>query len=289
MTVSWTDSSQIRITRLKLGLCHKVWFWSSPFHSSACLSWRLFPPLFDPCYPDIPVFSLLLAVFQDLVSQALDRIIVFHASCSIFCFLWYDRSGLLIYVPDSNRSVPWNALLLPSTRYFHCRHHRISFLFCQDHYHQCSDQTSSTGDFVFPLTIGLIHGCAMLTMRLSTLWVLFWYMYCCCSYSFIDCQQKSALFRCRCITVLHEIFEVSDISSDECQLFTNRCSDLLSAALFCFCKCKIIFSCYPAVHARSGKSICFAEVYDNHFQFFPCFIQQGKILWIDRLVLVTTS
>ena len=106
---------------------------------------------------------------------------------------------------------------------------------------------------------------------------------------FIDCQQKSALFRCQCITILHEIFEVSGISSDECQLFTNRCSDLLSAALFCFCKCKIIFSCYPAVHAWSGKSICFAEVYDNHFQFFPCFIQQGKILWIDRLVLVTTS
>mgnify|MGYP007025947108 CR=1 FL=1 len=23
---------------------------------------------------------------------------------------------------------------------------------------------------------------------------------------FIDCQQESALFRCRCITVLHEIF-----------------------------------------------------------------------------------
>ena len=100
---------------------------------------------------------------------------------------------------------------------------------------------------------------------------------------FIDCQQKSALFRCRCITVLHEIFEVSDISSDECQLFTNRCSDLLSAALFCFCKCKIIFSCYPAVHAGSGKSICFAEAYDNRFQFFPCFIQQEKILWISDI------
>ena len=93
---------------------------------------------------------------------------------------------------------------------------------------------------------------------------------------FIDCQQKSAFFRCRCITVMHEIFEVSDISSDECQLFTDRCSDLLSAALFCVCKCKIIFSCCPAVHAGSGKSICFAEAYNNRFQFLPCFIQQGK-------------
>ena len=118
MTVSWTDSSQIRITRLKLGLCHKVWFWSSPFHSSACLSWRLFLPLFDPCYPDIPVFSLSLTVFQGLVSQALGRIIVFHASYSIFCFLWYDRSGLLIYVPDNDRFILWNALPLLSTLYF---------------------------------------------------------------------------------------------------------------------------------------------------------------------------
>ena len=100
---------------------------------------------------------------------------------------------------------------------------------------------------------------------------------------FIDCQQKSAFFRCRCITVMHEIFEVSDISSDECQLFTDRCSDLLSAALFCVCKCKIIFSCCPAVHAGSGKSICFAEAYNNRFQFLPCFIQQGKILWISDI------
>ena len=100
---------------------------------------------------------------------------------------------------------------------------------------------------------------------------------------FIDCQQKRDLFRCRCITVLHEIFKVPNIPSDECQLFTDSCSDFLSAALFGFCKCKIIFSCHSAVHAGSGKSICFAEANEDRFQFFPCFIQQGKILWLSDI------
>ena len=30
---------------------------------------------------------------------------------------------------------------------FHCRHHRIFSLFCQDHYHQCLNQTSKHADW----------------------------------------------------------------------------------------------------------------------------------------------
>ena len=182
--------------RLKLGLCHKVWFWSSPFHSSTCLSWRLFPPLFDPCYPDIPVFSLLLAVFQDLVSQALDRIIVFHASCSIFCFLWYDRSGLLIYVPDNCRFVLWNALPLLSTLYFHCRHHRISFLFCQDHYHLCSGQTSPR---ILPVT---------LFFPWRSVWSMAVQYWQCGCLRYESCSVT-------CIAVAHTVYR---LSAEECSL-----------------------------------------------------------------------
>lgn len=186
MTVSWTDSSQIRITRLKLGLCHKVWFWSDPFHSSVYLSWRLFLPLFDSCYPDIPVFSLWLTVFQDLVSQALDRTIVFHGSYSIFCFLWYDRSDLLIYVPDT--AAPFPETLC---RFFqHCTFivGIIRYLFYSAKTVIIDAQVKLRPEFYRWLCFSSDDRsdpwlCNTDNAVFYTLWVLFWYMYCCCSYS----------------------------------------------------------------------------------------------------------
>ena len=85
----------------------------------------------------------------------------------------------------------------------------------------------------------------------------------------------------QCHTVVfNQIREISQVTADILQLFSDCFSDLFRTAFSAFDKRKIILSRLFAVHSRPVIIVFVADPADHIFQFFACFIQQFNVLRI---------